>query len=231
MKRAVLFAREQLRTPFSVALLVLIPVLFVISAAGALRQFAGALGGSLAADAAVALGAGWAAAFVSGTLGFFQATSSRGADRRLSLAGLGPARVAGARIGASIALATLAAAAALVALQLRAPAAHPVHAAVAVQAFALLYLSVGIVVGSLVSAPLEGSLLVVFVFMLDVFAGPGMAGTAAPWSISRKAGTVLIDAASGARSSTTDWLELAAVTVGALLAALVVFVRSARSRA
>jgi len=171
MTGALVFAREQLRTRFTLALLVAIPALFVVSAAGVLSDFASALGGSLAGDAAVALSAGWAAAFISGALGFFQAASSRGADRRLALAGFGPARVAVARIAASVLLAVVAAAAAFAALVVRVDVAHPLHAAVAVLAFALLYLAIGIVVGSLITAPLEGSLLVVFVFLLDAFAG------------------------------------------------------------
>ena len=137
MTRTLVFAREQLRAPFTLMLLVAIPALFVIAAAGALSDFAGALGGSLAGDAAIALSAGWAAAFISGALGFFQAASSRGADRRLALAGLGPARVAGSRIAASVSLAVVAAAAAFVALVIRVDVAHPLHAAVAVLGFAL----------------------------------------------------------------------------------------------
>src|SRR5215217_3597981 len=77
MTRTAVFAREQLRATFALALLVVIPALFVVSAAGALSDFASALGGSLAGDAAVGLSAGWAAAFISGALGFFQAASSR----------------------------------------------------------------------------------------------------------------------------------------------------------
>ena len=232
MTRTVVFAREQLRAPFTLALLVAIPALFVISAAGVLSDFASVLGGSLAGDAAVALSAGWAAAFISGALGFFQAASSRGADRRLALAGLGPARVASSRIAASVGLAVVAAAAAFVALVVRVDVAHPLHAAVAVLAFALLYLAIGIVVGSLITAPLEGSLLVVFVFLLDAFAGPGMTGgSAPPWAVSQKAADVLIAAAMGTGSPTGDWVKLVVVTVGALVAAFLVFVASARSRA
>jgi ABC-2 family transporter protein len=230
--RTVVFAREQLRAPFTLALLIAVPALFVASAAGALSDFADALGGSLAGDAAVALSAGWAAAFISGTLGFFQAASSRGADRRLALAGLGPARVATARIAASVLLAAVAAAAAFAALVLRSDLDHPLHAAVAVLAFALLYLAVGILIGSVVSSPLEGSLLVVFVFLLDAFAGPGMTGgSAPPWAISQKAADVLIAAGAGAGSPAAEWVEVALVTGGALVAAFLVFVASARSRA
>lgn len=232
MTRTVVFAREQLRARFTLALLVAIPALFVVSAAGVLSDFAAALGGSLAGDAAVALSAGWAAAFISGALGFFQAASSRGADRRLALAGLGPARVAASRIAASVLLAVVAAAAAFAALVLRVDVAHPWHAAVAVLAFALLYLAIGVVVGSVISAPLEGSLLVVFVFLLDAFAGPGMAGgSAPPWAVSQKAADILIAAGTGAGSPTGDWVGLALVTVGALVVSFCVFVVSARSRA
>ena len=204
MSRTAVFAREQLRAPFTLALLIAIPALFVISAAGVLSDFAGALGGSLIGDASVALSAGWAAAFISGALGFFQAASSRDADRRLALAGLGAPRVAASRIAASVLLAVVAAAAALAALELRIEVAHPLHAAVAVLAFALLYLAVGVLVGSIISAPLEGSLVVVFVFLLDAFAGPGMSGSPPPWAISQHAADILIAAGMGTGSPTGD---------------------------
>ena len=232
MSRSVVFAREQLRAPFTLALLVAIPALFVVSAAGVLSDFASALGGSLAGDAAVGLSAGWAAAFISGALGFFQAASSRGADRRLALAGLGPARVAVSRIAASVALAIIAAAAAFTALIIRVDVAHPLHAAVAVLAFALLYLAIGVLVGSVITAPLEGSLLVVFIFLLDAFAGPGMSGgSPPPWAVSQKAADILIAAGTGTGSPTADWVNVLLVTGGALVAAFLVFVASARSRA
>lgn len=229
--RSLVFAREQLRTPFTLALLIAIPVLFVISAAGVLSDFASVLGGSLAADAAVALSAGWAAAFVSGTLGFFQAASSRGADRRLALAGSGPWRIAVSRISASVLLALVAAASAFAALELRSGVAHPVHASVAIVAFALIYVGVGVVVGSIISTPLEGSLLVAFVFLLDAISGPGMASAPPAWAISQKAADVLIAAGGGARSPDGDWVALATVTTGSLLAAFTVFAIAARSRA
>src|SRR5918994_298984 len=231
MTRTVVFAREQLRAPFTLALLVAIPALFVISAAGVLSDFASALGGSLAGDAAVALSAGWAAAFISGALGFFQAASSRGADRRLPLPRAGAPPRATSRIAASVLLAVVAAAAAFIALLVRVDLLHPLHAAVAVLAFALLYLAIGVLIGSLISAPLEGSLLVVFVFLLDAFAGPGMSGgSAPPWAVSQTAADILIAAGMGAGSPTGDWVKLALVTGGALAAALLVFVASARSR-
>ena len=195
-----------------------------------LHDFARALGGSLTGNAAVGLSAGWAAAFLSGALGFFAASSSRGADRRLALAGLGPERVALSRIVASLALATIAAAAAFVALEVRSGIAHPWHAALAVVAFGWLYLGVGVLVGSIITGPLEGSLVVVFIFMLDVFSGPGMSNTAAPWAISRKAADVLIAAGLGRSSPFADWVALGLTTAAAVAAGFIVFVLSARRR-
>jgi hypothetical protein len=230
MTRAGVFAREQLRARFTLALLVAVPALFVVSAAGVLSDFASALGGSLAGDAAVSLSAGWAAAFISGTLGFFQAASSRGADRRLALAGLGPARVAGSRIAASLLLAVVAAGAAFAALLLRIDVVHPLHAVVAILAFALLYLAIGVLIGSVVTDPLEGSLLVVFVFLLDAFSGPGMSGSPPVWAVSQKAADILIAAGAGTDSPAGDWVGAALVTFGAVAAAFAVFIASARSR-
>ncbi len=231
MRRTASFAREQLRAPFTLVLLVAVPSFFVAASAGVLSDFARALGGGLGGKAAAALGAGWAAAFIAGTLGFFQSTSSRGADRRLALAGAGPARVAGARIGASLGLAVVAAGAGFIALELRTGVAHPWHAAAAVLAFALIYLAVGVLIGSVISAPLEGSLAVAFVFLLDVFSGPGMAAHAAFYSVSRKAADILITAGLGRPSPAADWVKLSAVVALALSCSFAVFVYSARSRA
>lgn len=231
MTEVVAFTREHLRAPLTLVLLVSLPALFVGLSAGVLGQFADALGGSLAGDAAAALGAGWSAAFIAGTLGFFQIASSRGADRRLALAGLGPWRVAGARLVSSIALAVVASAAGFAALGLSRGFAHPWHEAAGILCFALIYLGVGALVGSLVSGALEGSLAVAFVFLLDVFSGPGMSeGEGSFYSVSRKAAKLLIDGAAGQGSPPAAWPEAAAWAVAAVSLALGVFVLTARSR-
>jgi hypothetical protein len=104
-------------------------------------------------------------------------------------------------------------------------------AAAAILGFAIIYLGVGTVVGALVPSPLEGSLLVAFIFILDVFSGPGMTeGEGSPVSISHSAADVLISAAVGQGSPTADWIELVLWTVGAMIVALAVFTVSARSR-
>jgi len=228
---AVAFTREHLRAPLTLVLLISLPVAFVGFSAQVLGEFADALGGQLAGDAAAALGAGWAAAFIAGSLGFFQIVSSRGADRRLALAGRGPARVALARLASSVVLALIAVAAAFVALGLARGFAHPAHEAAALLAFALIYLGVGSIIGSVISAPLEGSLAVAFVFMLDVFSGPGMSeGGGSVYSVSREAGELLIRGASGQGSSAGDWLAAAAWAFGALVLAFLSYVIRARSR-
>lgn len=226
-----IFLREHVRAPITLVLLVALPVLFVLLASNVLGEFADVLGGSLMASAASSLGAGWAAAFIAGSLGFFQVVSSHDADRRLAFSGLGVRRVAAARIGASLVLALIAAMAAFVTLALNTGIAHPWHAAVAITGFALIYLAVGTLVGAVITSPLEGSLAVAFVFLLDVFSGPGMTeGGGSPISISRSAGDVLIAAATGGRSDAREWLTLAIWCVGAVSIAFAVFTFSARSR-
>jgi hypothetical protein len=141
------FVREQLRAPLTLVLLVAIPGFFVLIFAGVLGEFSKALGGTLATRSATAISAGWAAAFLSGTLGFFEVTSSRGADRRLAVAGLGGARVAFSRIAASLMLAAIVGAVAFVTLWLRSGIGHPLHAAVAIFSFAAIYIGIGAIVG------------------------------------------------------------------------------------
>lgn len=225
------FVREQLRAPLTLVLLVLIPAFFVLIFAGVLGEFAQALGGTLASRSATAISAGWAAAFLAGTLGFFQVSSSREADRRLAAAGLGAGRVAVSRIAASLLLAATVSAAAFVTLWLRSGIGHPLHAAVAIFAFAAIYIGIGAVVGAFVTAPLEGSLLVMLVWSLDAFSGPQMTSSGGGLlTPTRDAANLLIAAGAGQGSPEVDWLHVAAVTVVALAAALAAFWLAARTR-
>ena len=226
------FVREHLRAPLTLVLLLAIPVFFVLIFASVLGDFADALGGTLAEQAATSISAGWAAAFLSGTLAFFEVNSSRGADRRLAVAGLGAGRVAVARIAAAFALAVTVSAIAFLTLLLRSGIEHPLHAAVAILAFALIYIGIGAAIGALVKSPLEGSLLVVLVFSVDAFSGPQMtsSGGLTAWTPTRDAADVLIAAGSGIGSTNADWLALAATAFGALAVGLAAFWLVARSR-
>jgi len=226
------FLREHLRARMTLAMLVVLPALFVLVSASVLGEFAKALGGSVADDSASALGAGWAAAFLAGALGFFQVASSREADRRLALAGMGAGRVAVARISASILLGLFVSAVAFGTLWLVAGIAHPAHAFVAILIFALIYIGIGTLVGSFISEPLEGSLTVAFIFLIDAFSGPGMSGGGgiAQLMPTRKAADVLIAAGAGQSSPAGDWIAVGLTTLGALLLAAGAFWFSARPR-
>jgi hypothetical protein len=226
------FVREHLRAPLTLVLLVAIPVFFVLIFASVLGEFSKALGGTLAGRATTAISAGWAAAFLSGALGFFQVTSSRGADRRLAAAGLGPTRVALSRIAAALVLGVTVSAVAFVTLWLRSGIEHPLHAAVAIFTFAAIYIGIGALIGVLVSAPLEGSLLVVLVFSVDAFSGPQMtnAGGIGGFTPTRDAGNLLIAAGGGLGSPGSDWIGAAAIALGALCVALSAFWLAARTR-
>ncbi|MFI4977254.1 MAG: hypothetical protein ACHQC8_01030 [Solirubrobacterales bacterium] len=227
------FVREQLRAPLTLVLLVAIPVFFVLIFASVLGEFSKALGGTLARQSATAISAGWATAFLSGTLAFFQVASSRGADRRLASAGLGASRVALSRILAALVLGVTISAVAFVTLWLRSGIGHPLHAAVAIFSFAAIYIGIGALVGALVSAPLEGSLLVILVFSLDAFSGPQMTssgGIGAFFTPTRHAANLLIAAGGGQGSPGADWLSVAGVALGALAVALGAFWLVARTR-
>ena len=130
-RRSGSFVREHLRAPLTLVLLVAIPVFFVLIFASVLGEFAEALGGNLAAQAATAISAGWAAAFLCGTLAFFQVVLlARAPTGALPLAGLG----AGAGRGRAASpprspSASTVSAVAYVTLWLRSGIGHPLHAA------------------------------------------------------------------------------------------------------
>lgn len=225
------FIREHLRAPLTLVLLIAIPAFFVLIFASVLGDFVQALGGTLATQSATAISAGWAAAFLSGTLAFFQVSSSRGADRRLAAAGLGPWRVAVARIAAALVIGTAVSAVAFVTLWLRSGIGHPLHAAVAILSFAVIYIGLGALIGAFVKGALEGSLLVLMLFSLDAFSSPEMTSSGAfGWTPTRSAAELLIAAGGGHGSPSADWLGMAAVALGAIAIALAAFWTAARTR-
>ena len=223
------FTREHLRTRLNLVLLIIIPTVFVVLAASVLGDFSTALGGRLAGQGATALGAGWAAAYLAGLLGFFEVASSRDADRRLALAGLGPLRVAAARLLASLALALIVTAVAMVVLLLRARIEHPEHAALGIAAYAVTYLAIGSIVGAFVRDPLTGSMAVMFVFLIDTFSGPGMGQSAIP-TVSTYPARLLMAAGAGGASSTSDWARAVVTILVALCLAAGTFWLAARAR-
>lgn len=227
---AAAFVREHLRAPLTLALLVAIPAFFVLIFASVLGDFAEILGGRLQSQSATSISAGWAAAFLSGTLAFFEVSSSRGADRRLAAAGLGAWRVAAARIAAALAIGTAVSAVAFLTLLVRSGIGHPLHAAAAILSFALIYIGLGALIGAFVRGALEGSLFVLLLFSMDAFTSPQMtSSTVFAWTPTRAAADVLVAAGGGEGSPSTDWLGMVVVAVGALTVALVAFWAAART--
>jgi hypothetical protein len=194
-------------------------------------EFAKALGGDLASESATSISAGWAAAFLCGTLGFFQLASSREADRRLALAGLGAWRVAASRITASIALGLIVSVVAYLTLWLRSGVEHPPHAAAAIFFFALIYIGVGTLIGAAVRDPLSGSLLVVLFFAVDAFTTPEMTSNGAlAVTPTRDAANLLIAAGGGHGSPSSDWIGAGATAAAAIAIAMCAFWLAARRR-
>lgn len=166
--------QEYARRPLNLVLLFLVPVVFVTLSAGALADFADALGGTVELGAIEAASAGWAAAILAGIAGYFHVAGSREPDRRLAAAGGGTVAVVLARVYSALLLALLAGAGALLALGLRTGLGDAPRAIGATLLFAVIYLAIGIAVGALVRSELNGSLLIIFLWIFDAFMSPPM---------------------------------------------------------
>jgi len=171
------YLAEYARRPINLILLVLVPLIFVILTSGMIADFAEVVGFAGDPSKLVAPTAGWAAAFIAGVAGFFHVLGSREADRRLAAAGMGARRIVAGRLASGLILALLAAAASIVALALRTGITDPGRTIAGVVMFSVLYLGIGVAIGSLVRSDINGSLIVIFIWMFDVFLGPGMGGS------------------------------------------------------
>lgn len=167
------FLADYIRNPVNVVLLVVVPTVFVVVVSGSLAKFSELLGGGQG-SAVETVTAGWAAAFLAGIAMYFQTAATRATDRRLVVAGLPARRLVAARLGAGMVLAALASAAALLALALRTGIGQPQRAVAGTLMFAVIYVAVGAAVGSLSRNPVNGTVIVMFIWILDVFFGPAM---------------------------------------------------------
>jgi hypothetical protein len=222
---------EYARRPLNLVLLVAVPVIFVTLSAGALADFADILGGLADLGTVEAATAGWAAAVLAGVAAFFHVSGSRDADRRLALAGAGPARVVAARLASSLTLALFAASGGLIALALRTGIADVPRVVGATVLFAVIYVGLGTLVGALVRNETNGSLIVVFAWMFDVFFGPAMGRSGGitvlfPLHFPTQ---VVTDVASGHAGPLGDLGLALAWGLGALVLAAIVLTRSTRA--
>ncbi|MCH7230570.1 ABC transporter permease [Glycomyces sp. L485] len=168
------FLSEYARNPVNLIVLVLVPIVFVVVASGSMADTARLLGGPGGLEVQTAT-AGWAAAFLAAVAMYFQTRAARAVDRRLVLAGLRPIRLVSARLGAGLALALLVSAAALLALEIRGAAEPSWRVLAGTLMFAGVYLAIGALVGALVRNPVNGTVLILFVWIVDVFFGPAIA--------------------------------------------------------
>ena len=170
------FLIDHARNPTNLLVLVVTPVVFVIVAPGPLSTGGDFLGGGTGAVSVETVTAGWAAGFVSAIGMYFQVAAARHSDRRLVIAGMSRSRLVLARMLAGATLAALASGAAITALATRGPISHPWRVVAGTAAFALVYVSVGAIVGSLVTRAVNGTMVLLFVWIVDVFFGPAMNG-------------------------------------------------------
>jgi hypothetical protein len=225
------FLRDYARRPLNVVLLLVVPVVFVTLSAGTMVDFAEILGGLADLGSLEAATAGWAAAVLAGIGGFFQVVGSRNADRRLAAAGSGTWPVVAARLASGFALALVASAGALGALVVRTGIDDVPRTVAVTVMFALIYLGIGAAVGAVARDELNGSLVVLFIWMFDMFLGPGFSASHA--LILRIFPThhptlVMLDLDSGHSTATTDLLVSFAWAVGALALAVCMLVRTTR---
>lgn len=174
------FLADYFRNGANLLLLVLIPVAFVLAAASALGNAAKLLGGAGGGPAVETVTAGWASAFLAAIAMYFQVSASRRADRRLVTAGAPPRRLGAARLLTGVVLAVLASLAALTALLARGDAGSPWRVATGTFLFALIYVGLGAVVGAFVPSAVNGTVLLLLMWILDVFFGPTLSGTDSP---------------------------------------------------
>lgn len=171
------FLADYARNGANLLLLVVIPVTFVLAAAPALADASKLLGGAGGGPAIETVTAGWASAFLAAIAMYFQVSAARSADRRLVVAGM-PRRSLGAgRLLTGAALATLASLAALATLAARGGLDDPARVGVGTLLFAVIYVGLGAVVGAAVPNAVNGTVLLLFVWILDVFFGPTLSGT------------------------------------------------------
>jgi hypothetical protein len=170
------FVADYARNPVNLLVLVVVPLVFVVVAAGTLADAAELLAGGSEAPAVETAAAGWSAGFLAALAMYFQVSAARETDRRLVISGLAGARLVTARLLTGLALALLAAGAGLLALALRTGIDNPARAVAGVVMYAVIYLGIGALVGVLARNPVNGTVVILFIWIIDVFFGPSMSG-------------------------------------------------------
>ena len=173
--------RQYVRQPVNIALLFILPPLFVLGLSGAIATFSGVLGGNLGQRSGSAIGALWAGSLLAASAAFFLLRGSRQADDRLLVAGLGRPvlyathGLAGAVLG--IGSGTVGFLVVLVTQNI----ASPIDFWLAIVAGALAYEAMGATLAFFVDDDLAGSFIIILVFMLDAFVAGPLGGAEGFW--------------------------------------------------
>lgn len=170
--------RELRRRHTTVVLLLVLPPTVIITYGAAMSSFPTV--GGLPQEPATAgrvLGAIFAAAFLAGLVGLFQAIEARGTDGRLLVAGFPPMALLGSRILTTISIAAVSALLSLGVVSLGVNVAAPGAAALALLGAGLIYGLLGALVGTLLPRDLEGSLVLVFLADADTALSSGLFAT------------------------------------------------------
>ncbi|HYU02411.1 MAG TPA: hypothetical protein VEL02_01085 [Jatrophihabitantaceae bacterium] len=225
------FLADYARNPVNLLVLVLVPIVFVVVAARSMADAAQLLGGAGGGAAVETATAGWAAGFLAAIAMYFQVSAARDTDRRLVIAGLPGARLVAARLLAGLGLAVLVSVVALVALALRTGIDEPGRVVAGTAMFAVIYLAIGAIVGATVRTAVNGTVMILFAWILDVFFGPTLSG--ADRVVTRVFPThfvslwmVGVQSHHGGRAGDLGWAL--AWTVGAVVAAYTVVTATAR---
>lgn len=212
------FLIEYIRNPVNLLVLVLIPVVFVLVAAEPMADAAELLGGT--GNAVETATTGWAAAFLAALAMYFQTRQARSADRRLVLAGLPTLALAVSRMMTGVLIAVLVSAAALATLFLRTEVEDPFRVAAGTLMFALIYVGIGAAVGALVKDQVNGTVVILLIWILDVFFGPALTSpdrvVLTRWMPTHFVTLWMVDLPSGHGGNLGD-LGIALVWVGAAL--------------
>jgi len=223
------FLTDYARNPVNLLLLAVVPVVFVVVVAGSLADFAKLLGGT---DSAVqTVTAAWAAAFLAGIAMYFQTATTLDTDRRVVITGFPAHHLVLARLLTGLTLAALASATALAALAVRTGIANPVPVIGGTLMSAVIYVAIGATVGTLASNPVNGTVIVLFVWILDVFFGPaiGAADRVATRALPTHFVTLwMVDLPSGHSSHLVDLSWAMAWTLTAVLASWAIVVARTR---
>lgn len=169
------------RQPINLFLLLILPPLFVLALGRAFSTFSDVLGGNVSERQGAAMAAVWVAALLAGSAAFFVLSASRRADERLIVAGLRPVALEGAHAIAGAVLAIGAGTIGFLVVVATNEVSSPSYLWLAIIAGALAYEALGVGIAFLVNGDLEGSFVIILVFMLDAFVAGPLGGPSGFW--------------------------------------------------